>query len=103
MWVYLNHRVNFTVMPTSNFELSLDYYYRFADTLNNLGGNPALQTLKSYDLGHELLLIGRYYLSQNFLLQGVGSVAFLGTAIRLAADNNTSPWVTLQVSLFMFF
>ncbi|MBE5229092.1 MAG: alginate export family protein [Microcystis aeruginosa PMC 728.11] len=98
-----SHRVNFTVMPTSNFELSLDYYYRFADTLNNLGGNPALQTLKSYDLGHELLLIGRYYLSQNFLLQGVGSVAFPGTAIRLAADNNTSPWVTLQVSLFMFF
>ncbi len=35
-----SHRVNFTVMPTSNFELSLDYYYRFADTLNNLGGNP---------------------------------------------------------------
>lgn len=98
-----SHRVNFTVMPTSNFELSLDYYYRFADTLNNLGGNPALQTLKSHDLGHELLLIGRYYLSQNFLLQGVGSVAFPGSAIRLAADNNTSPWVTLQVSLFMFF
>jgi hypothetical protein len=91
------------VMPTSNFELSLDYYYRFADTLNNLGGNPALQTLKSSDLGHELLLIGRYYLSQNFLLQGVGSVAFPGSAIRLAAENNTSPWVTLQVSLFMFF
>ena len=35
-----SHRVNFTVMPTSNFELSLDYYYQFADTLNNLGGNP---------------------------------------------------------------
>jgi hypothetical protein len=90
-------------MPTSNFELSLDYYYRFADTLNNLGGNPALQTLKSYDLGHELLLIGRYYLSQNFLLQGVGSVAFLGTAIRLLRTITLALGVTLQVSLFMFF
>jgi hypothetical protein len=98
-----SHRLNFTVMPTSNFELSLDYYYRFADNLNNLGGNPALQTLKSHDIGHEILLIGRYNLSQNFLLQGVGSVAFPGSAIRQAVNNDTSPWVTLQLSLFMFF
>ncbi len=86
-----------------SLELSLDYYYRFADELNNLGGNRALQNLESTDIGHEFLLIGRSYLSQNFLLQGVGAIAFPGSAIRRAVGDDTSPWLTLQLSLFMFF
>lgn len=98
-----SHRVTFKVRPSPQFEVSLDYYYRFADELNNLGGNPTLQTLESRQIGHEVLLIGRSYLSENFLLQGVGSVGFPGRAIRQAVDDDTSPWITLQLSLFMFF
>lgn len=98
-----SHRVTFKVRPSPQFEVSLDYYYRFADELNNLGGNPALQTLESRQIGHEVLLIGRSYLSENFLLQGVGSVGFPGSAISRAVNDDTSPWITLQLSLFMFF
>ena len=98
-----SHRITFTVRPSNNLELSLDYYYRFADQLNNLGGNPALQTLEATDIGHEIVFISRYYVSQNFLLQGVGSVGFPGSAIRQAVDDSANPWVTLQLSLFMFF
>ncbi len=71
--------------------------------LNNLGGNPALSALNSRYIGQEFLLTTRYFLSQNFMLQGVGAIAFPGSAIRDAANNDTSPWVTLQLSLFMFF
>jgi hypothetical protein len=98
-----SHRVTFKVRPSSTLEFSLDYYYRFADELNNLGGNRVLQNLESTDIGHEFVLIGRSYLSQNFLLQGVGAIAFPGRAIRRAVDDDTNPWVTLQLSLFMFF
>lgn len=98
-----SHRVTFKVRPSSTLEFSLDYYYRFADELNNLGGNRVLQNLESTDIGHEFLLIGRSYLSQNFLLQGVGAIGFPGSAIRQAVDDDISPWVTLQLSLFMFF
>lgn len=98
-----SHRLTLGARPSRNYEISLDYYYRFADELNNLGGNRALQTLKSTDLGHEFVLINRYYLSENFLLQGVGSIAFPGSAIRQAVDHDTSPWTTLQLSTFMFF
>lgn len=98
-----SHRLTLGVRPNRNYEVTLDYYYRFADELNNLGGNRALQLLESKDLGHEFVLINRYYLSQNFLLQGVGSIAFPGSAIRQAVDHSTSPWTTLQLSTFMFF
>jgi hypothetical protein len=98
-----SHRITLSAQPSPDLSLSLDYYYRFADELNNLGGNPALSTLGSRYIGQEFLLTSRYFLSQNFMLQGVGSVAFPGSAIRDAASQSTSPWVTLQLSLFMFF
>jgi hypothetical protein len=98
-----SHRITLSAQPSQNLSLSLDYYYRFADELNNLGGNPALSTLNSRYIGQEFLLTSRYFLSQNFMLQGVGAIAFPSSAIRQAANHDTSPWVTLQLSLFMFF
>jgi hypothetical protein len=98
-----SHRVTLSAQPSQNLSVSLDYYYRFADELNNLGGNAALSTLGSRYIGQEFLLTTRYFLSQNFMLQGVGAIAFPGAALRQAANNETSPWVTLQLSLFMFF
>lgn len=98
-----SHRLSFSVQPSESFSLSLDYYYRYADQLNNLGGNRALQELRSRDIGHEIQLIARYFVSQNFLLQGVTSIAFPGAAIQRAVTGDTNPWFTFQVSLFMFF
>jgi hypothetical protein len=98
-----SHRVTLQAQPTDSLSLSLEYYYRFADELNNLGGTPALASLDSRYIGQEFLLTSRYFLSDNFMLQGVGAIAFPGSAIREAANDDTSPWVTLQLSLFMFF
>ena len=98
-----SHRITLQAQPTDSLSLSLEYYYRFADELNNLGGTPALASLNSRYIGQEFLLTSRYFLSDNFMLQGVGAIAFPGSAIRDAANHDTSPWVTLQLSLFMFF
>ncbi|MGF1498132.1 MAG: alginate export family protein [Elainellaceae cyanobacterium] len=98
-----SHRVSFSAQPSSSLSLSLDYYYRFADQLNNLGGNRALPVLESRDIGHEVQLVGRYFITQNFMLQGISAIAFPGSAIRRAVSEDTDPWVTLQLSLFMFF
>jgi hypothetical protein len=98
-----SHRVSFSVQPSESLSISLDYYYRYADQLNNLGGNAALSSLGSRDIGHEFVLITRYFLSQNFMLQGLGAIAFPGSAIQQAVNQDTSPWGTLQLSLFMFF
>jgi hypothetical protein len=98
-----SHRVTLQAQPTDSLSLSLEYYYRFADELNNLGGTPALASLDSRYIGQEFLLTSRYFLSDNFMLQGVGAIAFPGRAIREVANDDTSPWITLQLSLFMFF
>jgi hypothetical protein len=98
-----SHRITLQAQPTDSLSLSLEYYYRFADELNNLGGTPALASLNSRYIGQEFLLTSRYFLSNNFMLQGVGAIAFPGSAIREAANDGTNPWVTLQLSLFMFF
>lgn len=98
-----SHRISLSAQPSPSLSLSLDYYYRFADQLNNLGGNRALQVLESRDIGHEVQFVARYFITQNFMVQGVSAIAFPGAAIRRAVSENTDPWVTFQLSLFMFF
>ncbi len=97
------HRLSLEVQPSESFSLSLTYFYRYADQLNNLGGSRPLQVLKSYDLGQEAQLLARYFVSQNFLLQGLTSIAFPGEAIRKAVSESPDPWFTVQVSLYIFF
>lgn len=97
------HRVSLEVQPSESFALSLTYFYRYANQLNNLGGSRPLQVLKFRDLGHEAQLLARYFVSQNFLLQGLTSISFPGAAIRQAVSGSSAPWFTFQVSLYMFF
>jgi hypothetical protein len=97
------HRVSLEVQPSESFSLALTYFYRYADQLNNLGGSRPLQVLKSHDLGQEVQLLARYFVSQNFLLQGLTSIAIPGSAIRRAVSDTADPWFTFQVSVYMFF
>jgi hypothetical protein len=99
----LSHWVEFQVNPTSTLQFSLDYFYLFADQLNNLGGRPVLSNLESRDIGQEVMLITRWSVSQNLFLLGVTSIAFPGSAIQRAVTEETSPWFTFQVSLFLGF
>ncbi|WP_088889706.1 alginate export family protein [Leptolyngbya ohadii] len=98
-----SHRVSVSVQPNELLSLSLVYYYRYANQLNNLGGSPSLQNLQSRDIGHELQLLTRYSLSRNLLLQFLSSIAFPGTAIQRAVSGETDPWFTIQLSAYMFF
>jgi hypothetical protein len=99
----LSHRVEFKVNPTDKLQLSLDYFYLFSDRLNNLGGRPVLANLQSHSIGHEVMLTTRWSISQNLFLLGVGAIAFPDDAIRRAVTEDTSPWLTFQVSLFLGF
>ena len=98
-----SHRFSLAVQPSPVLSLSADYFIRTADQRNNLGGRPALASLQSFDIGQELLLIGRHTLSEHLLLQTVAGLAFPGKAIRQAVPGSPSTWLTLQLSLFMFF
>ncbi|MFB2834424.1 alginate export family protein [Floridanema evergladense] len=99
----LSHRVEFKVQPTDRLQFSIDYFYLFANQLNNLGGNPALSNLESRSIGHEVMLTTRWSISQNLFFVSVGSIAFPSDGIRRAVTEDTNPWFTFQISLFLGF
>jgi hypothetical protein len=96
----ISHRVRLNVAPAPSLNLTFDLYRHVADERNNLGGNPALGTLESRDLGDEIQLTARWQVRPNVLVLGIASAAFPGRAIEAAASGNVDPWTTLQVQLF---
>jgi hypothetical protein len=98
-----SHRVELKIKPSNTLQFSLDYFYLFANQLNNLGGNPALSSLESRSIGHELMFTTRWSVSQNLFLLGTTSIAFPSDAIRRAVTEDPGPWFTVQLSLFLGF
>lgn len=94
------HRVRLNVAPVPVLNLTLDYYKNIANQLNNFGGNPALSTLTSTDLGQELQFIARWAINSHFFFQGVIGYAMPGNAIVAATGNTAKPWTTFQAQLF---
>jgi hypothetical protein len=97
------HRLRFNVTPDPRLNLSLDWFLHRADDLNNLGGNPALGTLASRELGQEVQFVARWAISSRLYFVGIASLALPGEAIRAAADGGTEPWSTLQAQLYWSF
>lgn len=95
------HRIQFNVTPVPTLNLTLDWHLLRAPELNNLGGNPALSRLSSYDLGQEFTLSVRWAISRQLYLQSLASMAVPGRALRdIGADE---PWTTLEASLYCNF
>lgn len=92
------HRVQLNVVPVETLNVTVDYHRLSAPQLNNMGGNPALGTLRSHDLGQEFTLSSRWAINRNLYLQTIASFAVPGEALRdIGADEN---WTTLQLSLY---
>jgi hypothetical protein len=93
------HRVQANVVPREGMNLTFEWHRLRADQLNNLGGNPALSTLTSSDIGKEYTVALRWGIDRNLFLQAVASHALPGRALRaIGAD---VPWTTLQASLYV--
>ena len=91
------HRVQLNMAPVETLNVTFDYHRLTAPQRNNAGGNPALTTLSSHDLGQEFTLSGRWAINRNLYLQAIASLAMPGEALRdIGADEN---WTTLQLSL----
>ncbi|MFM7448430.1 MAG: alginate export family protein [Leptolyngbyaceae cyanobacterium] len=99
----LSHRVELKVNPTSTLQFSLDYFYLFADQLNNLNGKAALANLDARSIGQELLFTTRWSISQNLFFLSVASIAFPSQAIWRSVTDDPQPWFTFQISLFLGF
>lgn len=97
------HRIRLNVAPKPGTTVTFDLFLHRAESLTNLGGNPALATLISHDLGQEYQVTLRAPIGDRLYFLGVAGVAVPGTAIRAAAGGTAHDWTTLQAQLFWNF
>ena len=95
-----SHRVRFAVKPSAGVSVILNYFYLWADELNNRGGARPLQQLTARTLGQEVDLHVNWSVSRNLFVLGLAGIAFPGPAIDRALAGGASPWATIQLSLF---
>ncbi|GAA5524963.1 hypothetical protein Maes01_01523 [Microbulbifer aestuariivivens] len=94
------NRLRFNVSPRESLNLTLDLYQRSANRRNNLGGNRALGTLSSKELGYEVDFVIRWSVSRRLFAQGLFGVAIPQRGVKDAADNHSQNWSTAQLQLF---
>ena len=92
------HRLQLNLTPREGLNLTFDWHILRAPELNNAGGNPALATLRSHDIGQEFTLSARWSITRQVYFQSFISTALPGRALRdIGADR---PWTTLQASIY---
>ena len=94
-----SHRVRFAVKPSAGVSVILNYFYLWADELNNRGGARPLQQLPSRTLGQEVDLNVNWSVSRNLFFLGFAGIAFPGPALEKSLPDGASPWATVQLSL----
>lgn len=97
------HRFEVSVTPRSGLDLSIDYYYFEADTLNNLGGQRAVSTYGDEYLGQEITPTLQWMVDQHLYLQSLVSVVIPGRGLEEALPEPARTWKTFQLSLYWFF
>ena len=95
----ISHRVQLRLRPKPQIELVPQLWWFKADSLTNLGGNPALSFLPDDDLGRELNLTAKYFYSRNIMLQGHIAATFAGSAVKDALGTHHSPWISTMLFL----
>jgi hypothetical protein len=91
------HRFQLRFRPTPTIELVPQFWIFRADSLTNLGGNPALSFLGSKDYGKEINLTVKYMPSRNLFVQGHVAVTFPGDAVTLAFGSKPPPWTSTML------
>lgn len=88
----ITHRVQLRLRPTRKVELVPQAWIFRADSLTNIGGNPALTFLSSRDYGTELNLTAKYFPSRNLYLHGHIAATFPGDAVKDALGGDADTW-----------
>jgi len=97
------HRFEVSVKPLSGLDLSVDYYYFDADTLNNLGGQRAVSTYGDEHLGQEITPTLQWMVNRNLYIQSLVSILIPGRGLKDVLPEPTRTWKTFQVSFYLFF
>ena len=89
--------------PMPGAELILDYYYLFADTLNNLGAfYRGGQQLTDLRLAQEVMFTATWFATPNLYTSFVASWTTPMAGLQSALGPGTGNWLTIQLAAYWF-
>jgi hypothetical protein len=91
------HRLQGRLRPSPKIEIVPQAWLFEAQSMTNLGGNPALSTLDSTSLGHEFNVTGKYFASRRVLVQGSVAATSAGRGVEDALDGRTRDWLSAMM------
>ncbi|WP_373505739.1 alginate export family protein [Aestuariivirga sp.] len=83
-------QANFRPLPT--VEVVPQLWAFQADSLNNIGGNPALSFLSDHQYGYEANVTVKWFPSRNWYVHGLLAYTIPGEAARNALDGDPEDW-----------
>lgn len=93
----ITHRLQVVYRPAPKFQMMGQVWLFYADQLNNIGGNPALSTLKSKFYGSEYNFTLKYFHSRQWYFHLNAAYAQPGTAVRDNLSGNAKDWFCATV------
>jgi hypothetical protein len=91
------HRLQARVNVTPKLQLVPQLWAFQADSLNNIGGNPALTYLSDTEYGYEANLTAKWFANRNVYVQGHVAVTVPGDAVEAALGDAASDWWSAMV------
>ena len=85
-------RYQLRLRPNPKLEFLPQFWIFKADSVLNLGGNPALSFLDSTDYGREFNITVKYFHSLNLYLHGQIAVTYPGEAVKAALSGTQETW-----------
>lgn len=92
----MSHRLQVVYSPIRKLQLVAQGWLFYAPQLNNLGGNPALSTMKSHFYGSEINLTLKYFHSRHWYFHLNTAYTIPGGAIRDNLPTAAMDWFCLS-------
>ena len=92
------HRLQARMRPSPKIEVVPQLWAFYADSLNNIGGNPALTFLGDTEYGYEANVTVKWFASRNLYVHGMLAYTVPGEAVDLALDDPGN-WLGLMFFL----
>jgi hypothetical protein len=91
------HRIQARFRPLASVELVPQLWAFYADSSNNIGGNPALSVLSDDEYGFEANLTARWFVSRNTYVHGHVAYTWPGDAVSAALGGTEEGWLSTML------
>ena len=90
------HRLQLKLRPSPRFEIVPQLWAFRADTLNNIGGNPALSVMADREYGYEASVTGKWFVSRTVYVHGHVAYTRPGDAVEAALNGEAHDWLSVM-------